>query len=93
LVADVSGSNGFESDNDALGSSNLPQTKAVFSNMTLSAGSDSATNALFRNGAQIRRNSHEYVYNSILMGFPQACLLMELLPILISKMIQCFLIT
>ena len=74
LVADVSGSNGFESDNDALGSSNLPQTKAVFSNMTLSAGSDSATNALFRNGAQIRRNSHQYIYNSILMGFPTGLL-------------------
>lgn len=74
LVADVSGSNGFESDNDAAGSTNLPQTRAVFSNMTLSAGSDSATNALFRNGAQIRRNSHEYIYNSILMGFPTGLL-------------------
>jgi len=74
-VADVSGSNGFESDNDAAGSSNLPQTKAVFSNMTLSAGSDSATNALFRNGAQIRRNSHEYIYNSIIMGWPTGLLI------------------
>jgi hypothetical protein len=69
-VADVSGSNGFESDNDAAGSSNLPQTKPVFSNVTLVAGSDSATNALFRNGAQPRRNSHIYIYNSILMGYP-----------------------
>lgn len=75
LVADVSGSNGFESDNDAAGSSNLPQTRAVFSNVTLSAGSDSATNALYRNGAQIRRNSHLYIYNSILMGFPTGLLI------------------
>lgn len=74
-VADVSGSNGFESDNDAAGSANLPQTRAVFSNMTLSAGSDSATNALFRNGAQIRRNSHQYIYNSILMGYPTGLLI------------------
>lgn len=75
LVADVSGSNGFESDNDAAGSANLPQTRAVFSNMTISAGSDSATNALFRNGAQIRRNSHQYIYNSILMGYPTGLLI------------------
>lgn len=75
LVADVSGSNGFESDNDAAGSSNLPQTRAVFSNMTLSAGSDSATNALYRNGAQPRRNSHMYLYNSILMGYPTGLLI------------------
>ncbi|MBG9375466.1 T9SS type A sorting domain-containing protein [Panacibacter sp. DH6] len=74
-VADVSGSNGFESDNDAAGSSNLPQTRAVFSNVTLSAGADSATNALFRNGAQIRRNSHLYIYNSVLMGYPTGLLL------------------
>ena len=75
LVADVSGSNGFESDNDAAGSANLPQTRAVFSNMTISAGSDSATNALYRNGAQIRRNSHQYIYNSILMGYPTGLLI------------------
>jgi len=75
LVADVSGSNGFESDNDAAGSSNLPQTKAVFSNVTIVAGSDSATNALYRNSAQIRRNSHLYIYNSILMGYPTGVLI------------------
>lgn len=74
LVADVSGSNGFESDNDANGSSNLPQTRAVFSNLTVVAGSDSATAPNFRNGAQIRRNSHLYIYNSIIMGWPTGIL-------------------
>lgn len=69
-VADVSGSNGFESDNDAAGSANTPQTRAVFSNMTICAGSDSATNNLFRQGLHIRRNSHLFVYNSIIMGYP-----------------------
>jgi hypothetical protein len=34
-VADVSGSNAFESDNDANGSSLTPQTSATFSNMTI----------------------------------------------------------
>ncbi len=70
LIADVSGSNGFESDNDANSSSNLPQTNAIFSNFTLSAGSDSATNPNFRNGALVRRNSHLNLYNSIIMGYP-----------------------
>ncbi|HRI19739.1 MAG TPA: hypothetical protein PLA68_02240, partial [Panacibacter sp.] len=69
-VADVSGSNGFESDNDAAGSANLPQTRAVFSNMTVCAGADSATNNLFRQGLHIRRNSHLFVYNSIIVGYP-----------------------
>ena len=34
-IADTSDSNGFESDNDASGSSNTPLTKPVFSNVTL----------------------------------------------------------
>ncbi len=34
-IADQSGSKGFESDNDANNSANLPQTSCVFSNMTL----------------------------------------------------------
>ena len=70
LVADVSGSSGFESDNDATSSSNLPQTSAVFSNITVSAGGDTTANTLYRSGAYIRRNSHMYLYNSILLGFP-----------------------
>lgn len=70
-VADVSGSNGFESDNDATGSSNLPQTRAIFSNMSLSAGADTTANSLYRQGVLIRRNSHLYLYNSIIIGFPQ----------------------
>lgn len=70
VVADVSGSSGFESDNDATSSTNLPQTRAVFSNITVSAGGDTTANANYRSGAYIRRNSHMYLYNSILLGFP-----------------------
>jgi len=75
-IADVSGSNGFESDNDANGSDNTPQTKAMFSNMTIIgpyiAGNSAAsnTNANFQNAAQIRRNSSESIINSVLIGFP-----------------------
>lgn len=76
-VADVSGSHGFESDNDASGSTNLPQTRGIFCNMTIEAGSDSATNLNFKEAAQIRRNSHLYVYNSILMGYPNGGILVD----------------
>ena len=74
-VADVSGSNGFESDNDGNGSGSTPQTKAVFSNMTIIGPivADHATsgiNANFQHGAQIRRNSSESIFNSVFIGFP-----------------------
>lgn len=77
-VADVSGSNGFESDNDANGSTLTPKTSAVFSNMTIIGpinSSATATNAgsinsLFQNALQIRRNSSISVFNSVFTGFP-----------------------
>lgn len=73
-IADQSGSNGFESDNDANGSTNSPQVKAVFSNMTIvgpiTAGSTGSYNANYQNGAQIRRNSAQSIRNSVIIGFP-----------------------
>ncbi|KQT21578.1 hypothetical protein ASG22_15595 [Chryseobacterium sp. Leaf405] len=77
-IADVSGSNAFESDNDANGSSLTPQTGATFSNMTIIGpinSSSTATNAgtinsLFQNALQIRRNSAISVFNSVFTGFP-----------------------
>ncbi|MDQ0782711.1 hypothetical protein [Chryseobacterium sp. W4I1] len=77
-VADVSGSNGFESDNDANGSTLTPKTSAIFSNMTIIGpinSSSTATNAgsinsLFQNALQIRRNSSISVFNSVFTGFP-----------------------
>lgn len=77
-VADVSGSNGFESDNDANGSALTPQTSATFSNMTIIGpinSSSTSTNAgsinsLFQHGLQIRRNSSISVFNSVFTGFP-----------------------
>ncbi|MEP7229487.1 MAG: hypothetical protein ABI691_04500 [Ginsengibacter sp.] len=72
-VADISKSEAFESDNDANGSTLLPQTKAVFSNMTVIGPRQTLTNlgnSLFLAGAQIRRNSSESLFNSIIMGWP-----------------------
>lgn len=77
-IADVSGSNAFESDNDANGSSLTPQTSATFSNMTIigpvnstSASTNVGTiNSLFQNALQIRRNSSISVFNSVFTGYP-----------------------
>jgi len=72
-VADISKSEAFESDNDANGSALLPQTSAVFSNMTVMGPKATLTNtgnSLFVWGAQIRRNSTMSLFNSIIMGYP-----------------------
>lgn len=77
-VADVSGSNAFESDNDANGSSLTPQTSATFSNMTIIGPINSTStstnagsiNSLFQHALQIRRNSSISVFNSVFTGFP-----------------------
>lgn len=71
---DISGSNGIESDNDAAGSTNLPQTRPIFSNVTLLGplyANAAPVNAEFRKGMHIRRNSAHSVYNSVIVGWPQ----------------------
>ncbi|MDB5014937.1 MAG: hypothetical protein JWQ25_3139, partial [Daejeonella sp.] len=74
-IADVSGSNGFESDNDGSGSVKLPLTSAVFSNVTvlgpLSSASLSGVNANYQHAAQIRRNSSISILNSIFTGYSE----------------------
>lgn len=72
-VADISKSEAFESDNDANGSSLLPQTQAIFTNMTVMGPKPTLAdngNALFVWGAQIRRNSSMSLCNSIILGYP-----------------------
>lgn len=77
-VADISKVEGFESDNDANGSSLLPQTAAVFSNMTVlgpKATLANNGNSLYLAAAQIRRNSTISIFNSIIAGWPQGLLI------------------
>lgn len=72
-IADISKSEGIESDNDAQGSSFLPQTTPIFSNMTIIGPRENLVNngnALLVWGVQIRRNSSLSLFNSIVMGFP-----------------------
>jgi hypothetical protein len=69
----ISTSEGFESDNDATGSTNNPQTNATFSNITAIGpyrGNTSNTIATgYRRGARIRKNSALDIRNSIFMDF------------------------
>ncbi|MCX8489719.1 MAG: T9SS C-terminal target domain-containing protein [Cyclobacteriaceae bacterium] len=79
-VADKSGSNGFESDNNAQGDGKTPQTSATFANVTFfgpymyapltSEGNLNADNlnANYKRGAHIRRNTALKVYNSVFAG-------------------------
>ncbi|WEA01869.1 hypothetical protein [Mucilaginibacter sp. SJ] len=72
-IADISGSNSFESDNDGSGSDKTPQTSVVFSNMTLlgpiTKDGETNVNANYQHAAQIRRNSAISCFNSIFSGY------------------------
>jgi hypothetical protein len=78
-VSDQSGSNGFESDNDADGSSLTPITKPTFSNVTLygplTVSATLPANHLFKRAMHIRRSSQLSVYNSLFVGWPKGLLL------------------
>jgi len=65
-------SNGFESDNDATGTTNTPTTSAVFSNMSIFLPPTPAAASPFSNsdGALIRRGSSESIFNSVFIGRP-----------------------
>jgi hypothetical protein len=73
LIADISRSEAFESDNNASGTTATPKTTAVFSNITAIGPRATLTNvgnSLFRGGAHIRRNTGISIFNSIIMGWP-----------------------
>lgn len=76
-IADQSGSNGFESDNDATGSGNLPLTHPIFSNMTIIGPyvNSSSPNSLYASALHLRRNTTTCVYNSVFCGYPKGLLL------------------
>jgi len=73
IVADVSGSNGFESDNDAAGSMNSPITQPIFCNATILGprkdGTTSNISANYKNALHLRRNTKLSTYNSVFAGY------------------------
>jgi hypothetical protein len=75
-VADVSGSNAFESDNNSTGVTTSPITSAVFSNMTVlgpvaPSPSQPSINASYQHAAQIRRGSQISILNSVFAGYTE----------------------
>lgn len=78
-IADISGSNGFESDNDGTGTLNSPRTQPIFSNVTLIGPLPSPDftqfNSNFKRGAHLRRSTLTSIYNSIIMGYPVGLLI------------------
>lgn len=77
-IADQSGSNGFESDNDGQGTTATPFTSAVFSNISIfgpQVNSSTSINSQFKRAAHLRRATKLKIYNSILSGFPVGLLI------------------
>lgn len=73
-VADEAGdSNGFESDNDASGSSNEPFTRCNFSNVSVFgplATPSTTINSKYNCALRLRRNTKLSVFNSVFSGYP-----------------------
>lgn len=77
-IADVSGSNGFESDNDGAGSTNAPRTAPTWWNLTLigpKALSTTSVNSNYKRGMHLRRSSQNKINNAIIMGWPTGLLI------------------
>lgn len=75
-IADISGSNGFESDNDGTGTGNTPITNPRFSNVTVVGPSTFGTPASnYKRALHLRRNTRTSVFNSVFMGYPVGLLI------------------
>jgi hypothetical protein len=77
-IADQSGSNGFESDNDASGTTASPYTTPIFSNVSFFgpyAVAGGTPNTQFKRAAHIRRNSRLNAWNTVWTGYPTGLLL------------------
>ena len=72
-IADQSGSNGFESDNDANGSTNSPYTKPIFSNISVfgpKITANTTINSNYKRALHLRRSTKTCTYNSVFSGYP-----------------------
>ena len=76
-IADQSGSNGLESDNDATGTENTPNTRAIFSNVTYVGplAFSSTINSNYKRALHLRRNTETSVFNSVFIGQPVGLLI------------------
>lgn len=72
-IADQSGSNGLEADNDAQGTTNTPNSQPKFSNITVMgpyATNPASINSLYKRALHLRRNTQCSAFNSVFMGYP-----------------------
>ena len=79
-IADISGSNGIESDNDRSNPTVTPATRTTFSNFNFFGARQTRFNAFDPNheyGAHIRRGSRTSVFNSVFIGAPVAGIFLD----------------
>lgn len=72
-LADQSGSNAFEVDNNGAGSEAQPYTSGIFANITNIGPKKTRETPIslqFQHAAQLRRNSRISIYNSLMTGYP-----------------------
>ncbi|HAK76572.1 MAG TPA: cell shape-determining protein MreB [Runella sp.] len=72
-LADQSGSNGFEVDNDGQGTAAAPFTSATISNASLIGPKETNATSIspqFQNGMHLRRNNKLKIYNTVVTGYP-----------------------
>lgn len=76
-IADQSGSNGFESDNDASGSTATPNTQPHFSNVTIAGPLlfNSTINGNYKRALHLRRRTECSPMNSVYAGYPVGLLI------------------
>ncbi len=76
-IADASGSNGFESDNDATGTGNTPITNPIFSNVSIYGAYcfNSVINNNYKRALHLRRNTRTSAFNSVFAGYPTGLLI------------------
>jgi PKD repeat protein len=71
-IADQSGSNGLEADNDATGSTNGPVSQPKFSNFTVVGpmAFNATFNSNYKRALHLRRNTQCSAFNSVFVGYP-----------------------
>jgi hypothetical protein len=77
-VADISGSNGFESDNDGAGSTNIPLTQPIFCNVSIfgpKVTSGTTINSNYKRALHLKKNTRCSAFNSIFLGYPVGLLI------------------
>jgi hypothetical protein len=79
-LADQSGSNGFEVDNDGGGSGATPFTSPVFSNVSIIGAKKNAGLSVqdnFNNAMHLRRNNKIKIYNSFFTAYPNGLFIQD----------------